>query len=37
MDYQKDIEIYDEIEEKAREMADTISEAMVKLYPNMFR
>ncbi|MBO1514899.1 LysM peptidoglycan-binding domain-containing protein [Metabacillus bambusae] len=37
MDYQKDIEIYDEIEEQAREMADTISEAMVKLYPNMFR
>jgi hypothetical protein len=32
-DYQKDIEIYDEIEKQAREMADTISEAMVKLFP----
>jgi LysM repeat protein len=37
MEYQKDIVVYDEIEEQAREMADTISEAMVKLYPNMFR
>ena len=36
MDYKKDIEIYDEIEEQAREMADTISEAMVKLYPDLF-
>ncbi|MEK3889485.1 LysM peptidoglycan-binding domain-containing protein [Bacillus sp. FSL K6-3431] len=35
-DYQKDIEIYDKIEKQAREMADTISDAMVKLYPNMF-
>ncbi|MFD1705544.1 acetylglutamate kinase [Siminovitchia sediminis] len=37
MNYQKDIEIYDEIEKQAREMADTISEAMVKLYPDMFK
>jgi hypothetical protein len=36
IDYQKDIEIYDEIEEQVREMADTISKAMIKLYPNMF-
>lgn len=36
MEYQKDIEVYDEIEEQAREMADMISEAMIKLYPNMF-
>lgn len=35
-DYQKDIEIYDKIEMQAREMADTLSDAMVKLYPNMF-
>lgn len=35
-DYQKDIEIYDEIEKQAREMADTISDAMVKLYPTAF-
>ena len=35
-DYQKDIEIYDEIEKQAREMADAISDAMVKLYPNTF-
>lgn len=35
-DYQKDIEIYDEIEKQAREMADAISDAMVKLYPNVF-
>lgn len=34
--YKKDIEIYDEIEKQAREMADTIANAMVKLYPNMF-
>lgn len=37
MDYQKDIEVYDKIEEQARVMEDTISEAMVRLYPNMFR
>ncbi|MDQ0215786.1 hypothetical protein J2S13_002206 [Oikeobacillus pervagus] len=36
MNYQKDIEIYDAIEEQAREMADMISEAMVKLYPDIF-
>lgn len=36
MDYQKDIEVYDKIEKQAREMADTITDAMVKLYPNMF-
>lgn len=36
MDYQKDIEIYDEIEKQAREMADMISDAMVKLYPELF-
>lgn len=35
-DYQKDIEVYDRIEKQAREMADTISDAMVKHYPNMF-
>lgn len=35
-DYKKDIEIYDEIERQAREMADTILEAMVRLYPNNF-
>lgn len=35
-EYQKDIAIYDEIEEQARDMADTISKAMIKLYPNMF-
>lgn len=35
-DYQKDIEVYDEIEKQAREMADAISDAMVKLYPNEF-
>lgn len=34
--YKKDIEIYDKIERQAREMADTISEAMVRLYPNNF-
>ncbi|VEF47625.1 Uncharacterised protein [Bacillus freudenreichii] len=37
MNYQKDIQIYDEIEKQARGMADTISEAMVKLYPEMFK
>lgn len=36
MDYQKDIEVYDAIEKQAREMADTISDAMIKLYPHMF-
>lgn len=36
MDYQKDIDVYDEIEKQAREMADTISDAMVKGYPSMF-
>ena len=35
-DYQKDIEVYNEIEKQAREMADMISEAMIKLYPNKF-
>lgn len=35
-DYQKDIEAYDKIEKQARQMADTLSDAMVKLYPNMF-
>lgn len=37
MDYQKDIDIYDEIEKQAREMADMISDAMIKLYPNLER
>lgn len=37
MNYQKDIQVYDEIEKQAREMADTISAAMVKLYPDMFK
>lgn len=35
-DYEKDIAIYDEIEKQAREMADTISDAMVQLYPTTF-
>lgn len=35
-DYQKDIEVYDKIEKQAREMADMISDAMVKSYPNVF-
>jgi hypothetical protein len=35
-DYQKDIDVYDEIEKQAREMADAISDAMVKGYPSMF-
>lgn len=35
-DYQKDIDVYDEIEKQAREMADMISDAMVLLYPDMF-
>ncbi len=37
MEYEKDIQVYDEIEKQAREMADTISEGMVKLYPDMFK
>lgn len=36
-DFKKDIEIYDEIEKQAREMADMISDAMIKLYPEQFR
>ncbi|WP_425453626.1 LysM peptidoglycan-binding domain-containing protein [Oceanobacillus chungangensis] len=36
MDYQKDIDVYDKIEKQAREMADAISDAMVKGYPSMF-
>lgn len=36
-DFQKDIEIYDAIEKQAREMADMISDAMIKLYPERFR
>ncbi|MFJ8235646.1 acetylglutamate kinase [Ureibacillus sp. NPDC094379] len=36
-DYQKDIEIYDEIEKQARQLADMISDAMIKLYPEKFR
>ncbi len=35
-EYGKDIAVYDEIEKQAREMADAISDAMVKHYPNMF-
>jgi len=35
-DFEKDIAVYDEIEKQAREMADAISDAMVKHYPNMF-
>ncbi len=35
-DFQKDIDVYDKIEKEAREMADTISDAMVLLYPDMF-
>lgn len=35
-DYQKDIDVYDKIEKQARMMADTISDAMVLLYPDMF-
>lgn len=30
-DYQKEIEIYDEIEKQDRQMADMISDAMIKL------
>lgn len=36
-DYQKDIAVYDAIEKQAREMADMISDAMIKLYPNLQR
>ena len=36
-DYQKDIEIYDQIEKQARQMADMISDAMIKLYPEKFK
>lgn len=36
MNYQKDIEVYDKIEKQAREMADMIADAMIRLYPNMF-
>lgn len=36
MEHQKDIEVYDQIEKQAREMADTISNAMIKLYTNRF-
>lgn len=36
-DFQKDIEIYDSIEKQAREMADMISDTMIKLYPERFR
>lgn len=35
-EFQKDIEVYDEIEEQAREMADALSDAMVKAFPNYF-
>lgn len=35
-EFEKDIAVYDEIEKQAREMADAISDAMVKHYPNMF-
>ena len=35
-DYQKYIEVYEEIEKQARHMADTISDAMVKAYPSVF-
>ncbi|WP_438824249.1 hypothetical protein [Bacillus sp. JJ1562] len=34
--YQKDIDVYDKIEKEAREMADMISEAIVRQFPNMF-
>ncbi|OZU87613.1 hypothetical protein CIL03_16120 [Virgibacillus indicus] len=36
-EYQKDVAIYDEIEEQAREMSDTISEAMIKLNPDKYK
>lgn len=35
-DFQKDIDIYDEIEKQAREMADAISDAMVQAFPSYF-
>lgn len=35
-EFEKDIAVYDEIEKQAREMADAISDAMVKHYPAMF-
>ena len=35
-EFEKDIAVYDEIEKQAREMADMISDAMVKHYPVMF-
>lgn len=35
-DFQKDIDAYDKIEKQARMMADALSDAMVKLYPNAF-
>lgn len=35
-EYEKDIQVYDEIEKLARVMADAISDAMIKHYPNMF-
>lgn len=34
-DYEKDIGIYDQIEKQAREMADMISDAMIRLYPDL--
>ncbi|SEP64529.1 LysM domain-containing protein [Virgibacillus subterraneus] len=36
MDYQKDIQIYDEIEEQALAMSDAISIAIVKQFPELF-
>ncbi|WP_173917607.1 LysM domain-containing protein [Halobacillus sp. Marseille-Q1614] len=35
-EYQKDIEIYDEIEEQALMMGDMISDTIVKQFPNVF-
>lgn len=35
-EFEKDIAVYDEIERQAREMADAISDAMVKHYPSVF-
>lgn len=35
-EFEKDIAVYDRIEKQAREMADAISDAMVKNYPNYF-
>ncbi|WP_411217745.1 hypothetical protein [Terribacillus saccharophilus] len=34
-DYEKDIAVYDQIEKQAREMADMISDAMIRLYPDL--